>query len=95
MGGVEEAPIINYMQSAAVDPVEQMQTLQQPQLAQIGMAQSHDQDEGSEGAPEEGVGGYRLTFNTSPRCFSGTNSQVSMLCIVLLQCHALIHVLHL
>ena len=78
MGGVEEAPIINYMQTATVDPIEQMQTLQQPQLAQARMAQSQDQDEGSEGVPEEGAGGYRLTFNTSPRCFSGTNSQVRL-----------------
>ena len=79
MGGLEEAPIINYMQSATVDPIEQIQTLQQPQLAQAHVAQSQDQDEGSEGLSEDRAGGYRLTFNTSPRCFSGTNSQVTVM----------------
>lgn len=78
MGMVEEAPIINYMQSATADSVEQMQTLQQPQFSQVQIAQSQDLDEGSEGGhPPPQAGGYRLTFNTSPRCFSGTNSQVS------------------
>lgn len=74
---VEEAPIINYMHSATVDPIYQTQTPQQPQISQAQFAQSQDQDEESEGVePPPEAGGYRLTFNTSPRCFSGTNSQV-------------------
>ena len=76
MGRVEEAPIINYMHSATVDPIQQMQAIQQPQMAQLQMAHSQEQGEGSEEGPEEEAGGYRLVFNTSPGWFCGTNSQV-------------------
>lgn len=76
VGRVEEAPIINYMQSVTVDPLQQMQALQQPQMAQLQMAHSQEQDVGSEGGPQEEAGGYRLVFNTSPGWFCGTNSQV-------------------
>ena len=77
MGEVQETPIISYMQSATADPVEQLQTLEQPQLSQAQMSQAQAQGGESEGSPDRGTGGYRLTFNTSPRCFSGTNAQVS------------------
>lgn len=77
MGEVQETPIISYMQSATADPVEQLQTLEQPRLSQALMSQAQVQNEEPEGSPDRGTGGYRLTFNTSPRCFSGTNAQVS------------------
>ena len=77
MGGVQETPIISYMHSATADPLEDQQSWQAPELSQAQMSQADGLGEEAQEEPRRGAGGYRLTFNTSPRCFSGTNAQVS------------------
>ena len=72
-GGVEEAPIINFMRSAMAKPHERAETLQEPELAMVQYDQAQGQEE--EGGEE---GGYRLTFNTSSLCFAGTGAQARL-----------------
>lgn len=67
---MDEAPIINFMRSAAADPQERLESQEAPQTAMV------EYEQGSEEMEEQEEGGYRLTFTTSSMCFAGTNAQV-------------------
>ena len=69
-GQIEEAPIINFMRSAAADPQERFESQEVPQTAMA------EYDQGPEEVEDAEEGGYRLTFSTSSMCFAGTNAQV-------------------